>query len=219
MRNAKGQYEKGHVPANKGEKISKNCEQCGNQFFVHPFRASSARFCSTGCKGKWFATKRIGSSHPNWMGDDIEMECQYCHKRYFVRPSRGTKSKYCSHLCHNRAMSQAGEGHHNFGRVREDLRQERNHQWRGGVTRSNDMQRRSPKYRIWRDKVFARDNYTCQHCGTTNTYVTAHHIKSFADFPELRFDIDNGITLCESCHEKTDTYKGAYYRKKHRKGA
>ena len=59
--------------------------------------------------------------------------------------------------------------------------------------------RNSYKYRKWREKVLVRDNYTCQKCGSkTNLHV--HHKKSFAGNPKLRFDIDNGVTLCEICH-------------------
>ena len=53
-----------------------------------------------------------------------------------------------------------------------------------------------------------RDQFKCQGCGQVGGYLTAHHIKSFAHFPELRFKIENGITLCEECHSKTDNYKG-----------
>ena len=56
----------------------------------------------------------------------------------------------------------------------------------------------------WRTKVFERDNYTCQICGVKNCFLTAHHIKSRAKFPKLRYNVSNGITLCELCHAKSD---------------
>ena len=45
-------------------------------------------------------------------------------------------------------------------------------------------------------------------CRKVGVYLTAHHIKSWKNYPELRFDINNGITLCEDCHKLTDNYKG-----------
>jgi hypothetical protein len=51
----------------------------------------------------------------------------------------------------------------------------------------------------WRDAIFKRDNYTCQLCGATAGLV-AHHIRSWVNYPELRFDISNGITLCGGKH-------------------
>lgn len=53
----------------------------------------------------------------------------------------------------------------------------------------------------WRINVFKRDNYTCQHCNFNND-LHAHHIKSFADYPDNRYDINNGLTLCVECHGK-----------------
>ena len=65
------------------------------------------------------------------------------------------------------------------------------------------------KYKEWREKVFNRDNYTCQDCKKRGSIeLNAHHIKPWSIFKELRFDIRNGITLCVRCHQKTDTYKG-----------
>lgn len=62
--------------------------------------------------------------------------------------------------------------------------------------------RHTGKYAEWRRQVFERDNYTCQHCGKKGVSLNAHHIKEYAKFPELRYDIRNGVTLCEKCHKK-----------------
>lgn len=80
--------------------------------------------------------------------------------------------------------------------------------WKGGVTKENNRIRSTPEYKIWRLDVMRRDNYTCVFCNTRGGTLHADHIKPFAYFPELRFDLDNGRTLCVPCHEKTDTYKG-----------
>ena len=78
--------------------------------------------------------------------------------------------------------------------------------WKGGVTPVNKLIRRSIEYRLWREAVFARDNWTCQECKIRGGELHPHHLKSFALFPELRFAIDNGQTLCAQCHRKTDNY-------------
>ncbi len=80
------------------------------------------------------------------------------------------------------------------------------HSWKGGITPINLKIRRSMEYRLWRTAVFERDNYTCVWCGERGGRLNADHIKPFALFPELRFAIDNGRTLCEDCHKTTDTY-------------
>lgn len=87
--------------------------------------------------------------------------------------------------------------------------------WKGGVSRAYKTGYNSIEYKSWRKSVFERDAYTCQHCDVkgSSSYLTAHHIKSFAHYPELRFELSNGLTLCESCHSKTDNYKGRTNRK------
>ncbi len=56
-------------------------------------------------------------------------------------------------------------------------------------------------YNVWRSRVYKRDNFTCCICHKIGGILNAHHIKSFAKFSELRYNIDNGITLCMGCHK------------------
>ena len=83
---------------------------------------------------------------------------------------------------------------------------EKSHLWRGGVNPENDTIRKSIEFRLWREAVFARDNWTCQKTEIKGGKLHPHHIQNFSQFPELRFAIDNGRTLCVNCHKKTDTY-------------
>ena len=83
--------------------------------------------------------------------------------------------------------------------------------WKGGITKERVKIWWSKEYRDWRKSVFEKDNYTCQECGARNgngkdVYLEAHHIKPFAEYPDLRLEITNGITLCKPCHRKTETY-------------
>lgn len=78
--------------------------------------------------------------------------------------------------------------------------------WKGGITPEVQKIRNSLEYKVWRTAVFERDNYTCQECNNRGGYLNADHIKRFADYPELRFELNNGRTLCRDCHRKTDTY-------------
>lgn len=72
--------------------------------------------------------------------------------------------------------------------------------WRGGITPEHRAIRNSKEYADWRQKVFERDDWTCQTCNIRGGIIHAHHIKSFSDYPELRFVLENGVTLCEEHH-------------------
>lgn len=72
--------------------------------------------------------------------------------------------------------------------------------YKGGITPKNVKIRGSIEFRLWRESVFARDNWTCQKCKIKGNYLHSHHIKNFAQYPELRFAINNGIALCKDCH-------------------
>ena len=67
--------------------------------------------------------------------------------------------------------------------------------WQGGKSNGPNL-RQTEEYDEWRRAVYKRDAYTCQDCGKRFKEIVAHHLKSFADFPELRYIVENGTTLC-----------------------
>ena len=101
-------------------------------------------------------------------------------------------------------------GRHHLQETRRKLghRGEKHWNWKGGLTDLNHKVRNRIEFRLWREAVFARDNWTCQKCKKRGVKIHAHHIKSLAQNPELRFALDNGITLCLECHKFTDNYAG-----------
>lgn len=68
--------------------------------------------------------------------------------------------------------------------------------------------RHTNEYREWRKNVFKRDDYTCQICGKRGGKLNAHHIIRYRNSVENRTNIDNGITLCESCHKAVHRKEG-----------
>ena len=90
---------------------------------------------------------------------------------------------------------------------------EKNPNWQGGLTPINESIRKSSEYRLWREAVFKRDDYVCQICFVRGGKLNADHIKPFSLYPELRFAIDNGRTLCVKCHLKTETFGGKSHKK------
>jgi len=68
-----------------------------------------------------------------------------------------------------------------------------------------------PVYKDWRIKVYKRDKFCCQMPGCKKKkYLNAHHIRKWASASALRFDVDNGITLCRWCHDKVTGHETYY---------
>lgn len=78
----------------------------------------------------------------------------------------------------------------------------KNFSWKGGITPENHKIRNSSEYIYWRKSCFKRDNFTCQKTGVSGGKLVVHHINNFADFPELRTSIENGITLSKESHQE-----------------
>jgi hypothetical protein len=87
-------------------------------------------------------------------------------------------------------------------KMSESHRGDKAYQWKGGITEENHRLRSSLEYRLWRESVFERDDYTCLNCNIRGGRLNADHIKPWSLYPELRFAIDNGRTLCEDCHSE-----------------
>ena len=120
--------------------------------------------------------------------------CQQCGKK-FLRRSRGFPNKFCTNKCNSL-----------FQRT---LVGELGGNWRGGVDACNRKKRIAERARkgsrAWVKEVLERDAYVCQKCGFNGNRkrpfrLHAHHIKPFGKFPDLRFEVSNGVTLCGPCH-------------------
>jgi endogenous inhibitor of DNA gyrase (YacG/DUF329 family) len=187
----------------KGGKITKTCVRCGKEFKVYP-SGNHHTHCSLTCANRDMADAQRGIPNPSkgskgeangsWNGGKKTYICQWCGDEF--KAYEWTTHKFCSISC-ARSYQFTGEGNPN---------------WNGGVSTENEKLRGEKPTREWRKEVFKRDNFTCQECGDTRKTLNAHHIKPWALYPELRHDIDNGVTLCVDCHEKQhkDKRNGIY---------
>lgn len=78
--------------------------------------------------------------------------------------------------------------------------------WKGGAEVSR-IERSTHEYIVWRDSVYKKDKYQCQKCGARNgngknVVLNAHHVLNWADNIEARYDVSNGITMCDKCHTR-----------------
>lgn len=138
-----------------------------------------------------------------------EAICPICDKP-FKRNFRGQIQTACSRSCASKLASQrrtktmliCGWCEKEFSPANGHLKTKYCCQdCRYASKRKNDpdQKRNSYKYKQWKEAVYRRDNYTCQSCGG-NDGVQAHHIKPWKDHKELRYDVGNGLTLCQTCH-------------------
>lgn len=167
----------------------KPCEVCGvpmpyrnslNVRSCNGVKSKRTRFCSVKCSSYW----RCHIDNP---AKKIEVR----KKISASAKLRGFGTAYSKESIEKRRKSISGDKHWN---------------WQGGKTSENKKRRNSYETKQWRKAVFERDDYTCQMCGIRGAYLEADHIKPWCTHPDLRYDLDNGRTLCSQCHRKTDTY-------------
>ena len=109
------------------------------------------------------------------------------HKENLIKALRGKKHPWVSEA----------------NKKRKALYRKNHWNWKGGISSEDKKVRQTLEYEIWRQEVYKKDNWTCRLCGKKcKKDIIAHHLKLFSGFSELRFSVDNGITLCRSCHKK-----------------
>lgn len=165
-----------------------NCKHCGKED-IGPC-TNVNKYCSKAC---YIQVQRTNMKFKKINGVWYKGKCQDCGK-----PIKGQYAKRCFD-CHLESDDRQHFGTRNY-------KNKRHWNWKGGISREEKLIRTSAEMMKWRMTVFERDNYTCQLCGQIGYQLEADHIKPFALFPDLRFDVDNGRTLCYKCHRKTSTW-------------
>ena len=128
------------------------------------------------------------------------------HRKNIANSKKGISKIYRSEETRLRSISKLKIGPWK-GKSRPEITGEKHYLWKGGKCRTERhslMQK--AEYTSWRRSVFERDLFTCQHCKVKGGRLEADHIKPWASFPLLRYEISNGRTLCVSCHRKTPTW-------------
>lgn len=158
-------------------KVKIKCENCDKEFLIPHCRVGKRKNCSKKCQQELrHKNRKIYRCYK--CGKEISegcTSCARCWKLDRVGNRLGTTSTY------------KGEKHWN---------------WKGGI--KDYGERYTRKYKAWRKSVLVRDDYRCQHCWEKGDKYTlnAHHIKPFKDYPDYRYDLDNGVTLCLTCHTR-----------------
>lgn len=156
----------------------------------------------------------------------MNVNCLVCKKHFHICKSHYKRGngKYCSRKCfyispffkEKRRLDRIGKVTSPETRLKMSLNHpsgKNSHLWKGGLTNKRQVIYNSMEYKLWRTAVYERDKYKCVFCGS-HKKLNADHIKPFSLFPELRFAIDNGRTLCVDCHKSTDTYSYKVFKYK-----
>jgi len=167
---------------------------CGREFKPNKNHIKNGRgiHCSKSCYYKFGNFKQL-------------IKYCYCGKEIKVYPSRLKlgRGKYCSKKCSDPFTLLDGIKGKKTRWKKNDPRIKRgkdHYAWLGGIYQTNKELRKSPQYKRWHRAVLKRDNYICQFCKQRGRKLNVDHRKPFALYPTLRFNLDNGQTLCISCH-------------------
>lgn len=174
-----------NAPKYSRELILLKCDLCGELFY-----RSIERYTAT--KGKI-------------LDMDVCEDCSYKKSRMACLHKYGVENIFeDSEYIKSKNMEKNGGKFHTQTEEFKSkyLYGENNASWIDGRSLNEDK-RPTPKEKVWRNAVYHRDSYTCKICGDSNGgNLNAHHILPYNNHKEVRFDVDNGITMCVDCHKK-----------------
>lgn len=185
------------------KKVLSRCRKCGFTREIMPERYFHGAASCAVCAGRYKPTteeykREVEISRPGW---SLAQGAEYinshtpiphiCDKGHFARMCprdfrRGVGCGECADLA--TAERQRGENNHNYNPNLTDEERE--------------AKRNIPEFREWARKVKERDDFTCQACGKRGGRLESHHINAFKEYELLRYELANGITLCETCHKE-----------------
>lgn len=180
------------------------CSVCNQKFkdYLSNRKSSKKIYCSKKCMGVAYK----GRKHTEETKRKIsEINKGEKHPFYGKKHSEETKKKMRQVKLKNPTRYWLGKKispEHNRKLQEGKSKTEHPSNWKGGINPINDTIRKSIEMRLWRESVFARDNWTCQKCKIKGGKLHPHHIKPFAYYSDLRFAINNGMTFCKNCHKE-----------------
>ena len=142
--------------------------------------------------------------------DKFVKSCLRCGKEMQLWPSLAKIVNHCSRSCGHKGKIawnkgligyMAGKNHHWYGSNKSG---ENNPTWKGGwqFWKKKD-ERGDSGYQAWAMQVKKRDNFECKiNDGNCDGNLEVHHILNWSKFPKLRYQINNGITLCHAHHPR-----------------
>lgn len=171
------------------------CKICREKFWANNKRQ---KFCSRDCMG---IAQSTGKTKRGVAEREVR-ECPFCGEEFPCRIK--STQKYCNRRCFDRHHSERMSGEGNPSYINGGSREKASY--------------RGDDWNQIRQRIYERDNYTCQECGekciskdratpsNSHLIIQCHHITPY-ETPNDNVD-ENLITLCVSCHASIHNAQG-----------
>ncbi len=164
----------------------KKCFRCGKEFRVRFYRKNVAKYCGNSCRAKVVAESNYKKNNNFGFKKGIVP-----WNKGLTKETNETLKKISAFYKNNKEIQlrkrQTGKYHFN---------------WKG-ENRKKRQERHDSAYQYWHKQCKKRDEHRCRiNNKDCFGYCVVHHILPWRDYPELRYNINNGITLCQAHHPR-----------------